>query len=226
MIKVKYKLKKIYPKVYQVDVNNMYDLCMLFCRVQEFYESPLDEIRGKHFTILEFMKLYSEKFGDGVFTYTVDWGGFNIPSMVLQKCYYSKQLKDENDYDRIMKKIHMHICNEVSNGKYYLIGTPNNDTDTKNHEISHAFYYLYPDYKNKVDKLTDKLPKSIYNKIIKSLKRMGYNEYVYKDEIQAYLSNDYSSVLPLFELNPLHKNKFNFITNELKKINKDYKEGK
>ena len=44
-------INKIMPHIYAVIVKNDYDRGMLFCRYQEFYESPFPEIRNKEFTL-------------------------------------------------------------------------------------------------------------------------------------------------------------------------------
>jgi len=221
-MKLHYKLKKLYNRIYLIEIENMYDLAMLFCRVQEFYESPFKEIRNKNFTIIEFMALYSKKYGEGSFTYPNDWGGFNVPSHVIEKCYYEHALKDENEYDKIFKKIHMHICNEVHGAKYCLLGAKPKETETKNHELSHAFYYLYPEYKKQADKIINKLPKKIYNYAIETLNAMGYDKRVFKDEMQAYISNNDLILIYDLKLTSKTKSSLEKIKNELKELNKQF----
>lgn len=104
---IKYKLKEIYPKVFLVTMDNSYDLAMTFCRVQEFYESPYKEIRGKYFTMAEFQRLYTMRRGSDCFTYPSDWAGFNIPSQILLDCYgYFSNFQDLNQYDEVMQEIY------------------------------------------------------------------------------------------------------------------------
>ena len=55
-MKIKYdfingEVKKIKPNIYSVIIKDDYDRAMVFCRYQEFYESPYNEIRGKFFTL-------------------------------------------------------------------------------------------------------------------------------------------------------------------------------
>ena len=183
---IKYTLKEIYPRVFLVGVTNSYDLAMLFCRAQEFYESCYKEIRGKNFTMTELQRIYSIRRGDGCFTYPNDWVGFNIPCHAMHGCYDIK-LKDRNEYDEIMIKIHKSL---KKNSKYYIIGSDPESKSTIEHEVAHAFYYLYPKYRNSINDLLETIPKNILKKFKASLLNMGYADKVVKDEIQAYLLTD------------------------------------
>jgi hypothetical protein len=59
--------------------------------------------------------------------------------------------------------------------------------------MAHALYSTDPDYALAMDFLTTQIKlkhKKHYKKICKSLSKLGYNEKVYEDEIQAYLSTE------------------------------------
>jgi hypothetical protein len=187
---IKYELKEIYPRVFLVTMDNSYDLAMTFCRVQEFYESPYKEIRGKNFNMVEFQRLYTMRRGESCFAYPEDWCGFNVPSNAIWNLYYSNKIEDLNQYDTIFHKIIDKItCDTNKNEyKYYLIGAGTGDERTKNHEIAHAFYYLHPAYKREMNKLIKEINKRSYNKITNFLLNAGYTKKVIDDEIQAYLA--------------------------------------
>jgi hypothetical protein len=72
---MKYEIKEVKDRVFAVIIPNHYDRAMTFCRVQEFYESPNPDFRGKHFNIWDFIEWYSKEHKDA-FTYAFDWGGF------------------------------------------------------------------------------------------------------------------------------------------------------
>ena len=95
-------LKQVLPKIFLLTFDNHYDLCMHFLRYQEFYESP--KYRQQPFNLLELIRWYSNTYGDGDFTYTNDWAGFNIPSWVLND-FKEKTITDLNQYDRFMLAI-------------------------------------------------------------------------------------------------------------------------
>jgi hypothetical protein len=185
-MKIKTKLVKICEGIYLCEINDAYDLAMTFCRVQEFYESPFDKIRGKNFTMSEFQRIYAQK-GTGVFTYPEDWAGFNIPSSILNKFYKGSWVEtDWNIYDTAFKKIVIQIKDE---NPFYIIAAKAGDKHTIDHELCHAFYNLKENYKKGADELMNNIPKRIFNKIRKALKDVGYCNKVIKDEIQAYLSS-------------------------------------
>ena len=196
MINVDYKLEQIVPKVFLVTIKDQYDLAMTFCRIQEFYESSFKEIKGKAFTIAELQRLYSKNFGHGAFTYPLDWAGFNIPGNIIYNLYHSDLIKDHNEYDDVFEKILNKIGSEIEqDDKYYVIGSEPNNKDTINHELAHAFYYLYPAYKKKADLITDQLPQKIISGITSYLLSIGYNKKVLKDEFQAYLCSNADIIL-------------------------------
>jgi hypothetical protein len=80
---MKIKSEILIPHVYLFTFDSQYDLCMSFVRMQEFYESDSNKFRGKYFTLEKYMDYWSKKFGNGVFTYTKDWNGFNLPGKKL-----------------------------------------------------------------------------------------------------------------------------------------------
>jgi hypothetical protein len=176
---------EIVEGVYLCSIKNRYDLAMTFCRVQEFYESPFKEIRGKKFHMMYFMELYSKRRGDGAFTYASDWVGFNVPGNIVQKMF-ELGIDDVTEYDEIIKKIH----ERAGSSRYYLIGSSGKDKKTINHELCHALYYLHEDYKHAADKITKKISSGAYKKLCKFLLELGYTKQVLADEIQAYLSTD------------------------------------
>ena len=225
---IKYELNEIYPKVFLVTIDSAYDLAMTFCRVQEFYESSFEEIRGKHFNMTEFQRMYSMKFGDGCFTYPIDWAGFNVPSYIIDKCYgYEKTFNDINQYDDIIQEIDHKITNSNTNApKYYLIGSQPDARTTVDHEVAHAFYYLYPKYKKASNEITNKISEKSKNKIKKWLLSIGYNDKVFKDELQAYLTADLDKVLEITEPSKKETKQLEKLSKELENLNNDYKNRK
>jgi len=187
------KVVEIAPNIYGVSIKNLYERAMLFCRYQEFYESPYQEIRGKFFTWEKFMMVYKSKMKKNIFTYPIDWGGFNIPSNIIKKGLDAFG-KDKGPYDEIMNDIWYHCENyplrfEKPRCKWYLIGY-GDDIRTLRHEVAHGLYYTNKKYKSEMDLLTSKIKKKHYNQIKKVLVGMGYvnDKKIIDDEVQAYLS--------------------------------------
>jgi hypothetical protein len=171
-----------------VTASSKFDLGMLFWRVQEFYESPNPELIGRPFSLLDYMKWYSDHCSEeNSFTYFSDFEGYNVPCEVIQRCNECKH-PDFNRYDALM----MAISREIEyrqGGKYYLIGALQNDVETLDHEIAHGIYYLFPEYKAAMNKLVDLLGphRDVMFKALKSLSG-GYTDAVLYDEAQAYMS--------------------------------------
>jgi len=220
-MKIKYKLKKLYPGIYFCEIENMYDLTMTFCRVQEFYESPYKEIRGKRFNLLEFMALYSRK-NEGSFTYPLDWGGFNVPGPVVTELY-DTFIEDFNFYDDIITTIHDRIVSEIKSNHYYLIGS-NSDTTTIEHECCHALYFLDNEYKKKADTAIKRLHGSLRKKAEDALYGLGYCKLVMNDELQAYITTDFNLLKANKKLNKKEQANYDSVSKELKENFKNYKE--
>lgn len=219
---VKGEVKEILPNIFAVVIKNDYDRGMLFCRYQEYYESPFDEVRGRNITLEDFMKIYTEKNKKTSFTYTDDWSGYNIPSEVLVKA--SKMFLDSRTtYDEIMSDIIEHCQNIVKNKNYgenhpwYLIGVDKLSSKTMNHEIAHGLYCTNVHYKVEMDYLISHIKPSVFTHFKKSLLNIGYHDDVkiINDEIQAYMSTG-----KLHSWNEKHYNEY---CGEFQNVFKNYK---
>lgn len=182
---MKYKIKEIKPDIFAVVVKDDYERAMLFCRVQEFYESPGIFFRDKKFSIWDYYRWYSKE-GSGSFSYPKDFVGFNLPLVVAKKCYEINEL--ETPYDIEMYKIVNSLYK--SGRRSYLIGVDSLKNSTFRHEMAHALYYSNLEYKSEMDDLTRGLSEFNISKFKKNLKSMGYCSSVLKDEIQAYMSTE------------------------------------
>lgn len=191
---VKGVVKEVFPRVYCATIDDNYDRAMLFCRYQEFYESPYKNIRGKYFTLAEFMRTYTKERGAEIFTYPYDWSGYNIPSNVLERA--NDKFHKETEYDEIMNGIYFYCAidsQNKNNGKrcdWYLISAGDVDIQTMNHEIAHGLYFTNKAYRKACNVILDSMKKAVYTSIKKALIKLGYvnDEKIIKDEIQAFLS--------------------------------------
>jgi hypothetical protein len=208
-MKIKYKIKEVKPKIFLAEFEDSYDMCMTFCRYQEYYESPNPKFRNKDFDIFTFMKWYSGFHGKGNFTYPTDWVGFNIPSKILNKCISSIG-SDWNCYDETMNDIVSKIENKIYNNpnhslavhqafkeeKYYLIGAMKGSERTVRHEVAHGMYYLNSSYRKEMDYLVNKLSSKFKKDLFVALKSVGYTDQVLIDEAQAFLSTGWRDYFP------------------------------
>ena len=183
---IKYKIKEVKPNIFAVIVKDNYDRAMLFCRGQEYYESPNKKFRGKDFSIWDYMKWYSSEYKRG-FSYGSDWSGFNIPFDIVWECYQSNEM--ETPYDETMWEILGEIDSKMDiNKKAYIIGAGNVEDDTFQHEVCHGLWYTNPAYKKEAKLVLSTIPQEHKDIFKENLLEMGYTDKVIDDEIQAYLS--------------------------------------
>jgi hypothetical protein len=215
-MKINYKLKEIYNRIFLVTIKDPYDLAMTFCRLQEYYESPFKQIRNKAFTMTEFQRLYAKEFGDGIFTYPIDWAGFNVPGEVFDK-FIQEDFKDwGNEYDFVTEDIYTEVKDD-NNSRYYLIAAGPKDIDTINHEICHALYYLDSEYKENVNSIISELNVSLFQHFKTQLLDKGYSKNVIIDEINAYLCFDGDKIITDdMKMNKKEKKNFQDIQRKLK----------
>jgi hypothetical protein len=203
-----YKLTKHLDSVYLVQFEESYDLAMTFLRYQEFYECANEDIRGKQFTLLQFMDWYVKEVNEyDSFSYHLDWSGFNIPSTTIQEVR-ELGILDMNHYDARMFDIYDDIRRIHGDSDFYLIGTsePTDPEDTTlEHELAHGLYYTNEQYRIEMNENWDTL--STHSKVLLAdyLTETGYPEKVHIDEVQAYLStgalhlnNEISKKVPQF----------------------------
>jgi hypothetical protein len=176
-------------KILWIHTRTTEDVSRVFVRIQEFYESQFSEIRGKYFTLNQLKKLYSKQRGS--WSYYYDWGGFNVPGKVVRKFF--KVFKDDlrPDERRILKILEKNKM--MDSDRFYMIGTIHRDRWTFDHELAHAFFYLYPKYRKSAKKIVASLKQKRsdkYEEIVATLTKWGYCAKVMVDEIHAYLATD------------------------------------
>lgn len=187
---------EVLPGIISLRFDSQYELCSTFMRLQEFYESPFEDIKGHHFTLEQYMDRYAKEMGN--FTYTIDWGGFNVPGHIVRQFFdrfrpaglLNKEHVLENLISREMYGHHVEGRKD-----FYVIGHYGPAAEkvdlhsTLAHEIAHGLYYLSPDYRAAATKLIEALPEKVTNKMRERLLGLGgYCEEVLPDEYQAYLS--------------------------------------
>lgn len=214
-----YTLQEVKPNVFVVLLEDNYNLPMLFCRVQEFYESPNEDFRNKKFSIWEYMEWYS-KSNKGSFTYPSDWAGFNIPYPVLRDCMevHFPNKEFENPYDSTMYEIYETLKSRGTDN-IYILGTQKNEGDTFNHEVCHGLFFTNPEYKEKALEFVDSIDKDIMEIFRQNLLGIGYTDSVVKDEVQAYLL--YGHDKSFFTEN-VNKRKVNSLHKKLSTIMSDF----
>jgi hypothetical protein len=222
---VKGIVKEVSPRIYCATVDDDYDRAMLFCRYQEFYESPYKKFRNKPFTWMEYMKHYKEAWKKRTFTYPDDWSGYNIPGNVVEKA--NNVFYKQTEYDHIMNDIYFYCAidsqnkNDGTRCNWYLIGASSKDVKTMDHEIAHGLYFTNKVYKKIVDTLISNIKPTHYEKLKKKLIKMGYvnDKKIIDDEIQAFMSTGLYNGLNTKELKVYEKE----FKNNFKKFNNERK---
>jgi hypothetical protein len=214
------------PHIYVLTYPTQYELAMSFVRVQEFYESK--KFRNKYFTLEDYMDYWCKDHG-GSFTYPSTWNGFNVPGDVLIKwtgiCgkngdnLREKEKRLVNLVFGLMWNEHTPIENMY---KVYIIGVHKRSKDILSvidHESAHAFYRIYPEYKNKCNEIISGLEEHEKKSMSDILIGWGYNKKVIPDEIQAYSSTGQMAGFTS-HLQSEFKENFNAFKNTLVKENR------
>jgi hypothetical protein len=220
-----FTLSKPAKNVLCFDFKTQYYLTSTFMRIQEYYESPFKSIKDKFFTHEKYVDLYANNQKDKEFSYFTDWNGFNIPGDVALRFMstfggsYSTKEKVLIDY------IGEHL-EDYAGEPFYIIGTHGNNASVVEHELCHAYYYLYPPYKGISKRmLVDKniLPAKIKRDFKEVLLKLGYEKKVLDDELNAYLStssqkelNDKMGIL-------VHASTLKAFSNNLRAFRRDLK---
>lgn len=179
--------------VLHVNAKTQYEIASTFMRVQEFYESPYGEIRGQYFSHERYMDIcaYGKKRSAAdeiVFSYLEDWNGFNVPGHVFDE--WAKLFEEHYLWDKEKQLIEL-IYEAQTTDAFYVIGTNNEGhKGDYDHELSHAWYYLDPEYKESMKKLVDKLSDKAKERITDQLMDDGYRDGVVTDETIAYLTTN------------------------------------
>jgi hypothetical protein len=181
------KSKEIYPGLFLYIFENQFDMCSTFFRLQEFFESPIKQLRGKYFTYEKGIEYYAyNNKVEPLFSYFADWGGFNVPGKVVNK--FKKVFKDDLTEKELALLNGIPTFPEKKADKYYLIGCEVGEEENLKHEVGHGLYYLNKKYRQDMNRLIKLLPERIKLRIREKLLAEGYCKLVIKDEIHAYLA--------------------------------------
>ena len=176
------------PGVIHLEYPTQRDLTRAMVRVQEFYESPYEQIRGQHVDLQLLKKLYADTHGS--WSYETDWHGFNVPGDVVEAFFEKHVTTLTDDEEQIFNAVAVLVHPDE---RFYLIATHRDDPDasTLPHEICHAWWALDPDYRARaVDLLRQaRLEKpAAFEALAAWLLREGYSHAVLEDELHAHLA--------------------------------------
>jgi len=186
-----------------------YGLCASFMRLQEFYESDIPGIRGNFFTLEAFMDAYARRMGN--FTYTVDWGGFNVPGRVFRAWRETFPEATLLEKERTLAAaVESLLAQEGGESEFYLIGSSDEASDLRDlvaHETAHALFALSPRYREAQTDLVKSWRQeepALWKRMSAKLLKMGYVESVLEDEVQAYFAtSDDADLRRHFRFDPI-----------------------
>lgn len=186
-----HSIKCLGKNIFWVEFDNHYDMTMHMLRVQEYYESTSDEFRGKPFSLVSYMRWYSMTYGDGVFTYTDDFCGFNVLSADIFAVLRDRrdEIPDWNEYDDAILAV-SEFLEKIAGPDFYMILTVKDDEATFKHEYAHALYSQSGEFRESQDFITKRFPPKLLSRMKANLSNIGYAERVHFDEIQAILSTE------------------------------------
>lgn len=167
-----FSVREIEPRLFHLKFSKPREMSDSFMRIQEHYESP--QFRGQVFSRKEYREWYRQV--NGRFTYHSDWGGFNVPDKAFL-AFFEGRFKNITNREKILLETFRDL-----EGPFYVIGTA--DDSAVKHEIAHGRFYLNPQYREKMRKAIEAVDTA---EIKEWLKKVGYDESVFDDEIQAYL---------------------------------------
>lgn len=187
-----------------------------FMRLQSFYENADKSRQGKYFSLDDVIEHSATVENQKVeFDFLEKWGGFNVPDHVVKKFIklyeHDFTRREKSMFDALKQVIEQEEDATTPDGKFYLIGTYS--ADYIDHELCHAMWYLYPEFKKQSIKAMKKLPKAYINAMKTMLIDGGYADNVLDDEINAYLATSnmyYTKEICLEHLSPSQLKKFNW----------------
>jgi len=227
MSKTQIKIKQIKPwRLFHLQFKDDYEMGMTFVRLQEFYESSSLRFRGQAFTLEQYMDWYSREYGNGgVFTYTGDWEGYNVPSHFFA-CFLKVFESDPRSgglrsrecdlKDALFKRGLIPDINPNHPQRYQIIATAGKGLVKFEHEIRHGLFYLIPEYRSEIEAVIKRYKLTRFRRM---LLKVGYFKDVLVDEIQAYVLTGPLDDLP----NSVKRSKeVRNLRKELKSIEKKY----
>ena len=126
------------------------------------------------------------------------WNGFNVPGKVLYDWWdkfeehsdirVREKYVFEEIYRLMDKEVGFYLEDDIK--KIYVIAVNNESCNKKviEHELAHAFFTLYKEYRGNCKKLIKGLSIDEKNDAKEALLKMGYGDNTVDDEMQAYFS--------------------------------------
>jgi len=171
--------------IFHVQFDHQLLMASTMLRLQERYECPCAELRGRCFSLAEYKAWERKKYPVHGFTYYERWPGFNVPGTVVRAALQSSVLLPREE---ALKRV---LGDAFSLDNFYVIGTATKDESaTLYHEVCHALYEVRPNYRADVDRYLATIDECMMIRLKGWLRCDGYADVdrILQDEIHAYLS--------------------------------------
>mmetsp|Transcript_68824 Transcript_68824/g.113916 ORF Transcript_68824/g.113916 Transcript_68824/m.113916 type:complete len:452 (-) Transcript_68824:72-1427(-) len=170
--------------IFLVEFTHQLVMASTMLRLQEHYECPNAELRGRCFSLNEYKSWEREHNPQQGFTYYATWPGFNVPGSVVREALQEGDLLPR---EQALKQL---LGEALSLPNFYLVGTLRGDTSTLYHEVCHAMFEVNTAYRSDVDSELA----TIQGKLMRSMKAHLVSDHyadverILQDEVHAYLS--------------------------------------
>jgi len=215
-------LEEIKPQIFVATFHQSYHMNMTFKRYNEGSGHDDSRWRLQAFTIHDFDEFYAKQGADLNNSYAEDWGGFMLSGKEIANVIKTG-IPDLNKWDQVMMTIFSMCAVEYPDLNFSLIGASRDvnevDPTLLRHEIAHALYDIEPAYRQKMDRLFNKIPPDLLDRILQILKSWGYCDEHLVDEVQAYLStgidglDDFDILSEEFDLKTIQQAYIDIFTN-------------
>lgn len=170
--------------IFHVQFAHQLVMASTMLRVQERYECPSDELRGRCFTVPEYKAWERKENPAQGFKYYDKWPGFNVPGSVVKAALQEDELLPR---EQALKQV-LGDCLSLPN--FYVIGTVAADSSSLYHEVCHAMYEVNAAYRADADAELSEIAEGPMRRMQAYLRCTGYAnvERILQDEVHAYLS--------------------------------------
>jgi len=179
--------RELSPGIFHIEFAHQLLMASTMLRIQERYECPCADFRGKHFSLATYKAWERGNDPARGFTYYDRWPGFNVPGGVVQAALREEDLLPREQALKAVLSNEAVLCREV----FYIIGTTTDDETTSlYHEVCHAMYEVNASYRADVDKELSTISEASMCRMKAWLRCEQYAnvERILNDEVHAYLS--------------------------------------
>jgi len=171
--------------IFHVQFSHQLMMASTMLRLQERYECPNNELRGRCFSLAEYKAWERKRDPVHGFRYYAHWPGFNVPGSVVKAALQEAELMPR---EQALKQA---LGDVLSLPNFYVIGTTSDDASSSlYHEVCHAMYELNAAYRADVDAELANIAEGPMCRMKAFLRCEQYAdvERILQDEVHAYLS--------------------------------------